>query len=79
MSTYKIFEDAKIVSIEPQDDNTIVLAIETSWKGNLITLIHIPNDPTIFDEIDIPVYNGSSFKQALESAILKEANPTTKN
>lgn len=72
----KIFAGARIVEIVrvPHPDKTesprldwFDLSLETDCGFHLASKISIPNDPTIFGEIDIPAYDGRSVEEWLKS------------
>lgn len=53
----KIYENARIVAIS-LDEGILHLSVETDCEFHIAQIISIPNDPAIFDRIDLPAHDG---------------------
>lgn len=80
MTTSKIYEGAEIVDVQfvrdpgGTDDSWFVLSIETACRFHLSQSLTIPDDPSIFGEVDIPAYDGRDVSQWLKDVKNKAGN-----
>lgn len=65
----KMYENAKIVEIEMNGNEEILLFIETDCPFHLSQQIGIANDPTIFDQVDIPAYDGRNVAEWIAQVV----------
>lgn len=66
-----LYTNPRIVEISPLKNREGIesyeLFIETDCEFHLDQRITIPNDPTVFDKIDIPAYDGRSVADWIRS------------
>lgn len=66
-----MYKNAQIVDVVVLEER-VELFIETDCNFHLAQVIEIPNDPSIFDLIDIPAYDNRDVGEWIRSKIVKE-------
>ena len=74
----KMFSDAQIVGIVRKGElgfgEFLELTIETSCPFNLSTIVTVPNEPEVLDQIDIPLWNDLPIQDYVSGLPIIEVN-----